>query len=401
MNPKGARKYVGKTSETVPTISLVLEMLDDLHGGQWPRRTEGDNKSELGFELCIGGNAYEMKLLDSAGEDLQRIGLEYEKTNLTPFRQELYKYIISSNVVVLIVNLDHFADAPSLKARGENENVLKEIVDNLVQAGMCHYILVCFTAYDKYEAHIRQTYGGDFIRYLRDELPMFYRSCDVASKKVIRDYADYGFAPKMIRLECIAVAPVIAQKPSDGVNPDRIGKPPIGFDVRKTQHSMGMEQMADWLYSCEQSERGWSNVDGIIERRQELFKFLMYRLFPISIGAFVVVIMSLFLANFATTITTDTLFNTFFFGAPLGAAIGFLIGDKIKVLAMQKDGIIFKKTHSDEEQEESETSGTAETPGASSHKSGTGKSSRKTGAGGSSHSSGTGGGAATSGSEEL
>ena len=397
MNPKGSYKYTGKVIETIPTISYISELLDILHKGGWPLGTPPDQKFELGFELNIGGNAYEMKLLDSGGEDLQAIWLNYDRTILSPFRQKLCDYILSSNAVVLIVNLDHFADAPTLTVRAENENVLKEAVDNLVKEEECHYILVCFTAYDKYKAHIDQKYGGNFMNYLRDELPMFYRSCEVANRTVVRDYSDNQ---KMICVDCIAVAPVIAQRPAPGINPDRIGKPPIGFDIRNSQHSWRINQIADWLCKCEESERWWSDKDEEDERKEELHKNLIYRVFPIIIVAIVGVLACL-APNLIVgrTITDTLLFNSIFFGLPIGAGIGFLIGDKLKVLIAKEDGLLFKKDRGNEEEEElvvSHPISTGGTSAASPSPSGTGGASTA-----SSRSSGTGGTAATSGSETL
>ena len=231
MNPKAGIKYEGRDSKTIPTITYISERLDTLHRGEWVTGTEQDTSYDLGYALHIGDNAYEMKLLDSPGEDLQSIWMSYDRSELSTFQQDLRNYILSSNVVMLVVNLDHFADAPTQTVRSENENVLKEAVDNLVETGVCHYILVCFTAYDKYKAYFDQAYDGDFVQYLRKELPMFFRSFELARKKILRDYTEYSKGQKKIRFGCVAVAPVIAQQPAPGINPDRAGKPPIGFAI--------------------------------------------------------------------------------------------------------------------------------------------------------------------------
>jgi GTPase SAR1 family protein len=284
MNPKGAYQYQGNYVETISSNKYVSEMLDLLRKGEWPLGTPPDQKFELGFELNIRENTYEMKLLDSGGEDLQAIWLNYDRTSLSPFRQKLFEYILSSTAVILIVNLDHFEDAETLTKRDENENVLKEAVDNLVKAGECHYILVCFTAYDKYKARIDETYGGNFINYLRGELPMFYRSCEAAGKTVVRDYTEYGFGQKKVYLRCIAVAPVIALRPAPGMDSERYGKPPIGFDIKNNRHCWGLEQMADWLCMCEQSERNCSEAAETVEKQNKISELIKYRIAPIAIG---------------------------------------------------------------------------------------------------------------------
>jgi GTPase SAR1 family protein len=401
MNPKKAYRHKGNEVETLPTISYINGILDELHNGKWAGRTEGGHKLELEFKLHIGGNAYDMKLLDSPGEDLQNIFLNYDKTTLEPFRQRIFDYILSSNVVILIVNLDHFADAPTLTARGENEAVIKEAVDNLVEAGVCHHILICFTAYDKYKAHIDQTYGGNFMNYLRGELPMFNRSCETAAGTVVHDYSDYGSGQKMVSLKCIAVAPVIAQRPAPNMNPDRVGKPPIGFDVRNNRHSWGMNRIADWLCACEKSERYWIKVAKDIGDDHERYEFIIYRISPIIVGALVAVIVCLVLPWTAGRTITDTwLFNSFIFGLPIGAGFGSLIGDYLRFVITGKDGFVFKEKNSDdEEQEESTTSrptgtrGTSTAPPSPSGAGGTSTASPRP--------SGTKGTAATSGSETL
>jgi len=417
MNPRGAYRYVGNNTEATSTSSYIHEMLDLLHRGQWASTgTAANTKYELGFELHIGGNAYEMKLLDSAGEDLQRIGTTYNQNELSPFQQRLFDYILSSNVVVIIVNLDHFTDASTLIERAENEEVLNEVLTNLVQAGTCHYILVCFTAYDKYKAIIDQTYGGNIINYLREELSMFFRSCQVAGAKVVHDYTEHGYGQKKILLDCIALAPVIAQQPAPGIPPDRVGKPPIRFDIRNPRHSWGISQIADWLCKCEQWERHWDKVRKEIDDGKETHDFLLYGIAPIVIGAIVGVLSWLVLGGIAghTIATATKFFNSLFWGMPIGAAIGFLVGDKLKVLVTKKDGFLFKKDRGekDEQQEEPTTSrptGTSGTSTASSRSSGTGGTStpppRSSGTSGTStpppRPSGTSGTAASSGSETF
>ena len=274
MNPKAGDKYEGNRSEIIPTISYVNKMLEAFQKGEWAPASGPGTSYDLGYDLHIGNNAYKMKLLDSPGEDLQKIWMSYDKTLLSPFQQKLFDYVLSSNVVMLVVNLDHFADAPTDIVKSENENVLKESLDHLVEAGVCHYILICFTAYDKYEAYIDQTYDGNFIQYLEKELPMFYRSFKLARKKVVRDYTEYGKGQKMIRLECIAVAPVIAQQPAPEINPERYWKPPIGFDVQNSQHSQGIPQIGNWLCECEQSERDWDEIECGKAGREKWAEFL-------------------------------------------------------------------------------------------------------------------------------
>ena len=376
MNPRGAYKYVGRdqtTTETISTSDYIHDMLELLYQGQWTTTgTAANTKYDLGFDLHIAGNTYAMRLLDSAGEDLQKIGTTYDRTELSPFQQKLFDYIVSSNAVVIIVNLDHFADAPSVRVRAANENVLKEMVTNLVETGTCHYILVCFTAYDKYKAHIDQTYGGNFINYLRGELPTFFRACQMACAKVVRDYTDHGFGSKNIMLNCIAVAPVIAQRPAPGINPDRVGKPPIGFNVVNRRHSQGISQIADWLYKCEQSERYWSDVDTDIAAGKQTGEMLSYRIMPIVLGVLGGFLVCFLLSNLilASAPIVPLIFSCLMFGAPIGAGIGFLVGDKLKFSLTGKDGVFFKHIRSDaaetqeEESANSRPSGTGRTSAA-------------------------------------
>jgi hypothetical protein len=396
MNPKGACEYIGNDTKQISTFSYISRTMEALHVGNWAGRTEGANKCELGFELHIDGNVYEMKLLDSAGEDLQKIGQTYDETELNPFQKKLLKYIESSNVVVIIVNLDHFAGAPTQARRDANENVIKEMVDKLVKAKTCHYILVCFTAYDKHKATITQTYGNNnFNGYLRGELPMFYRSCEVATNTVVRDYGDYG--QKRIVVESVPVAPVIEQRPDPKISSDRYGKPPIGFDVRNKQHSQGIPYMADWLYKCEQEERRWSDVEDDIKRGKKWEKILSYRVAPIVIGAACGLL--------ALVLLSSTLIVSLIFGMPIGAGIGFLAGDKLKVIFTKRDGLVFKYIRGDEDdyEEYEEQEEEQETPRPK-YTGGTSTAPRPSGAGGTSSAprpSRTSGTGATAGEETM
>ncbi|MDR1925071.1 MAG: hypothetical protein LBQ66_11930 [Planctomycetaceae bacterium] len=401
MNPKAGYEFIGNTVETKPTISYISSVLETLNNGQWPAGTEIDKKYELGFELHIGGSTYEMQLLDSAGEDLKRIGITYDKTKLTAFQQKLFKYLMSSNVVIMIVNLDDFADARTLTQRSDCENTLKEAVDNLAKTGVCHHILVCFTAYDKYKAQIDQYRNGadsPLMEYLRRELPLFYHSCAMAARKVVLDYTEYDPSwKKVCDIKCIAVAPVIEERPNPRINPERYGKPPIGFDIRNTGHCWGMQQIADWLCKCEESNLLWAAIEEDIRRAKRQSDIISYRVFPILVSMALGVAACLLLDSENTTITFSFLVKSFMFGGGIGTGIGFLVGDKLKALIAKKDGIVFKKNRSDEEREESSTSpstGSASTAPP-----------RPSDAGGTSTApprpSGTGGTSATSGSETL
>jgi hypothetical protein len=251
---------------------------------------------------------------------------------------------------MLVVNLDHFAGAPTLTARSENENVLKEAVDNLVKAGVCHYILVCFTAYDKYEAYINQTYAGNFFQYLEKELPMFYRSFGVASRTVVRDYTEYDKGQKKVRLECIAVAPVIAQQPTPEINPERFWKPPVGFDVQNSQHSRGIPQIENWLCECEQSERYWDEIECDRIRTEKWIGFLSSAA-PTIIGACCgLLVWLLFVTLFIGISIVSGIWGGLFIGVPLGSIVGFqfgisaspLVKNRIRVLT--KEFIVVLKT---------------------------------------------------------
>jgi len=273
---------------------------------------------------------------------------------------------------------------------------------------VCHHILVCFTAYDKYKAHIDQNYGGGLINYLRSELPMFYRSCEAASRTVVRDYTEYDNyggslvsslrnylrselsmfyrsckdasrtvvrdcteyekgRQKLVSVKCIAAAPVIAQRPTAEVKHERVGKPPIGFDIRNKKHSWGIEQIEKWLCECEQSERKWSMIDEEMENHIERLKIIIYRVLPIVTGTVlgfcVPFCLTLLNVNHALTFTKYVFlfFKCLIFGGGIGAGLGFLAGDKAKVSITQTDGFVFKETTStdnsngDEEQDESAT----------------------------------------------
>ena len=407
MNPKAGEKYEGNYSSTIPTIAYINDMLETLHRGEWATVGTAQGTSyDLGYDLHIGNNAYKMKLLDSPGEDLQKIWMSYDKTVLSPFQQKLFDYISSSNVVVLVVNLDHFADAPTVTVKSENENVLKESVDHLVEAGICHYILVCFTAYDKYKAYIEQTYDGNFIQYLAKELPMFYRSFELARKKIVRDYTECGKGQKMIRLECVAVAPVVAQQPDPDINPDRYWKPPVGFDVQNSQHSQGIPRIGDWLCECEQSERYWDEIECDKVRRTKWAAFLsnaVPAIIGMCCGLIAWLVLGLFLGICITAIVLWCGYKT---------RAGLLVKNQIQALseALLTKGLMTERidplirkidsltwklpVKKDKEQEPVATPGeTSTTPPRSSDTGGTSAAPP--------HPSGTGGTAATSGSEVL
>lgn len=99
----------------------------------------------------------------------------------------------------------------------------------------------------------------------------------------------------------------------------------------------------------------------------------MYRIFPIILGTAIGVLAWVVLTDSISgrTATASTqLLNSFLFGSPIGAGIGFLVGDKLRVIIKKKNGLVFKIKRSDEDEEQDEsatsrpigTSGTSTVP---------------------------------------
>jgi hypothetical protein len=158
-----------------------------------------------------------------------------------------------------------------------------------------------------------------------------------------------------------------------------------------------MQQIADWLLKCEESNKLWVAIEEDIKRAKHQSGIISYRVFPILVGVGIGV-----LAGTVLTKTTALFLNSLLFVIPIGAVIGFLVGDKLKVLIAKKDGLIFKIKRNDEDGQQEEP--------ATSRPTGTGGTStpppRPSGTGGTSappppRPSGTGGASATSGSETI
>ncbi|MDR2439367.1 MAG: hypothetical protein LBE12_08370 [Planctomycetaceae bacterium] len=164
LNPVGAKtlKYIEKNWST-------------LQSGEWVSSTPPGQMFDLYWKFHIRGQEAEMRLIDSAGQDLRKLFNEkggYQDPNLSEQDRKFLDYICSSSIVILLVNVQDFI------ARNDNYQIdtqatLKETLDFMSKNGK-RKVAIVFSQYDQFEATIKNKYDGSLEKFLEKKFPYLY-----------------------------------------------------------------------------------------------------------------------------------------------------------------------------------------------------------------------------------
>jgi hypothetical protein len=126
--------------------------------------------------LKIGNQQAEMKLIDSAGQDLRKLfGNEaYQAPNLSEQDKLLIEYIRSSSILIILINLRDFIAETEIGRKIESQMSLKEALE-FINKDNNKQVAVVLPQYDEYQAVIKQRYGSDKA-FIQKELPYLYNS---------------------------------------------------------------------------------------------------------------------------------------------------------------------------------------------------------------------------------
>jgi GTPase SAR1 family protein len=152
-----------------------------LNQGEWLPSTSPGTRFELEWDLHVDNATYSVKLLDVARQDLRALFSNERRNdqNLFDHERDVLDYLVNSSMIIIVVNLDDFVGEPDAFKRGENELILKDILDMYAaDADKHHNIVVIFTAYDKFRAEMETTHGS-FEEYVRNELQILWQAIRV------------------------------------------------------------------------------------------------------------------------------------------------------------------------------------------------------------------------------
>jgi GTPase SAR1 family protein len=147
-----------------------------LQSGEWVPSTPAGKLFALHWNLKIGNQQAEMKLIDSAGQDLRKLfGNEaYQDPNLPEQDKLLIKYIRSSSILIILINLRDFIAETNIGRKIESQMSLKEALE-FINKYCNKQVAVVLPQYDEYQTIIQQQYGSDNA-FIQQELPYLYNS---------------------------------------------------------------------------------------------------------------------------------------------------------------------------------------------------------------------------------
>lgn len=129
-----------------PTIRFVENSWNQLQSGQWPDQTiSGESFEYLWHCRFDSGGTFQLKVIDSAGQDLRRI---FSDTPPPQLRQ-LADYVHSAPIVLFLLNLGDFIGVVDQRQVTENVVALKSALDRLKGDGRKSALLLTQT--DLYE----------------------------------------------------------------------------------------------------------------------------------------------------------------------------------------------------------------------------------------------------------
>lgn len=260
------------------TAEYVERVWNTLNNGEWWKSTEAGQMFEMQWTLHIGPSEVQVKLIDSAGQDLRELFSKdtYKKKNLSGIQRELLDYIQTAPVVILVVNLLHFRGEPDGLKRKQNEFVLKEIVDMFASDKKHQDIAVVFTAWDLYYADITKNYGN-FTTYLQKELPQLYNAMQLGYQSG----------------DSIHWFPIAAVMDTELKNNIRVPKPNF--------RSGGLDTLNNWLLNIVQREQNKEQAETQAKEYESKMQQLNQWLIPVVSGVMAGMV-GLFIVGIGTAI---------------------------------------------------------------------------------------------------
>ena len=151
-----------------------------LDSGEWPAGSPLGQLFELQWELHCGveSQACQLRLADSAGQDLRRIFSDDEADTdpqMPSYLQRLSAYCRNADIVICLVNLKDFLGEGDYQRRTESQLVIKGALQRLsAPDGRHRRFCLLFTQIDQYQAVYRKY--GDWAAVAKEHLPYVHRA---------------------------------------------------------------------------------------------------------------------------------------------------------------------------------------------------------------------------------
>ena len=156
------------------TLRYTQSNWQTLNSGQWPPSTPAGELIELQWELSTKNAQATVQFLDCAGQDIRSLFSNdiINPASLDGDLKRVFDSVNSANVLIFLVNMKDLlatSDATSeILDLDQMLHVLQQRND------IPRRIAVAFSQYDKYKPEVDQRFNGDFLEYVRHNLPYLY-----------------------------------------------------------------------------------------------------------------------------------------------------------------------------------------------------------------------------------
>ena len=146
------------------TLKFVERTYQILAAGDWPASSPVGQLFKLRWRLQVKRDPHcncEIRLVDSAGQDLRRIfGNDQDIRSLPEHLRDLADYCRSADIVICLINLKDFVGEKDPLRRMDTEAVIKSALEFLIaDESRTRHLCVLFTQADQF-IHERDRYGG-------------------------------------------------------------------------------------------------------------------------------------------------------------------------------------------------------------------------------------------------
>ena len=159
------------------TRDFVEHNWHQLQSGEWPASTPQGVMNELSWTLhTTSGASYPFRLVDLAGQDLQRLFANDEirrLEKLEPQLQQVGAYCQNALIVLVAINLQDFLGEADHTTRATNDYALKEVLNQLCNAQ--RHVCLVITQSDLYSQAAKDADGWP--KLLRREAFWVYKLC--------------------------------------------------------------------------------------------------------------------------------------------------------------------------------------------------------------------------------
>jgi len=195
------RDSVTLIASNKPTAAYVARCWSTMKDGEWPPSTTPGETVELSWQLKYAAEKYELRIVDSPGQDLRALFSDdqIKDLDLGTGLQPLAEYVRNADVVVLLVNLKDFGKEVPEETKLDNEWILQGALDYCFKRVVPPVCGLVFTQMDNYSPAI-QDHGS---------------LSEVAAKYLPHVHAKYLQAEKV---------PILKVQAVDRVKPQASGK---------------------------------------------------------------------------------------------------------------------------------------------------------------------------------